>query len=176
MISFTVPGLPIAQPRQRHRNITARNGASFIQNYTPTKSPVNEFKAAVRMAFAQACGGQPLDGPVALRVLFVFPRPKGMIWKKRPMPGTYHAKKPDLDNLAKSLKDALKGLAWLDDSQVAQMVADKVIAAGDEQARTEVRIRRLVEPAVALSGSAGVKADAAGEQGVGMSRETAANN
>ena len=159
MISFVVPGLPIAQPRQRHR-VTMMAGKAIATNYTPTKSPVNEFKATVRMAFERAYQGQPLGGPIALQILFVFPRPQGMIWKTKPMPGEYHAKKPDLDNLAKALKDALKGLAWIDDSQVAQLVADKVIAAGDEQTRTEVRIRRLVEPTVDPSGSAGESSNA----------------
>ncbi len=146
MISFTVPGLPVAQPRQRHRIIP---GKAFVQNYTPTKAPVNEFKAAIRLAFAAAFGGGPFAGPLSLSVLFVFPRPKNMVWKSRPMTREYHAKKPDADNLLKSLKDALKGLAWLDDSQVSTVTATKIIAAGGEQARTEVVIQLARSPKAA---------------------------
>ena len=38
MISLTVPGLPVAQPRQRHALI-----AGFVRNYTPKAAPVNAF-------------------------------------------------------------------------------------------------------------------------------------
>jgi Holliday junction resolvase RusA-like endonuclease len=143
VISFTVPGLPYAQPRQRHR-IAGAGGKRFVQNYTPKDDPVNEFKASVRLAFAQAYSGQPLAGPIAISALFVFPRPGRLIWKKRPMPRQYHDVKPDADNLLKSLKDALKSLAWADDSQVAVLRGIKVYAAGGEQTRTEVQIKEIV--------------------------------
>lgn len=142
MIRFTVPGLPIAQPRQRHRVVTS-GGRTFASNYTPKTAPVNSFKAAVRLACAAAHTGQPLEGPLVLTVVFVFPRPSALRWKSREMPRQYHAKKPDVDNLVKSLKDALKSLAWSDDSQVAIVRASKLIASGDEQSRTMVEICRL---------------------------------
>ena len=48
MIAFTVPALPVAQPRQRHR-VASIGGRMVAQNYTPTKSPANEFKATVNI-------------------------------------------------------------------------------------------------------------------------------
>jgi Holliday junction resolvase RusA-like endonuclease len=59
------------------------------------------------------------------------------------MPRTYHAKKPDRDNLDKAVMDALKGLAWIDDSQVCDGRIIKLIAAGDEQPHVEIRIISL---------------------------------
>lgn len=49
MIVMNVPGVPVAQPRQRHRVI-----AGNVSNYTPASSPVNAFKATVRLAW-QGC-------------------------------------------------------------------------------------------------------------------------
>lgn len=132
-IAFTVAAIPKAQPRQRHRVINGKDGKAFATNYTPAKDPVNAYKAQVRMAFADAYKGPPLTGPIRLTTVFRFPRPKGMIWKKRPMPAVWHTKKPDRDNLEKSTKDALHGLAWIDDSQVCAGEPFKVTCSGDEQ-------------------------------------------
>lgn len=136
-IRFTVPAVPIAQPRQRHAMI-----AGHIRNYTPTSSPVNAFKASVRLAFSQVYTGKPLECPVTLSCVFVMPRPKRLIWKRREMPREPHTGKPDLDNLVKAMKDALKGLAWRDDSQVYSYAEPfiKVIAGGNEQPHVEVEI------------------------------------
>jgi Holliday junction resolvase RusA-like endonuclease len=59
------------------------------------------------------------------------------------MPRQWHTGKPDVDNLAKALYDALKGIVWRDDSQIVQSFSDKLIAAGDEQPRVEVSIVEL---------------------------------
>lgn len=142
MISFTVPCVPIAQPRQRHRVVVA-NGKAFASNYTPEKDPVNAFKASVRMAARAVYTGPPLSGAVLLQVIFIMPRPGRLRWKKRPMPRCRHTKKPDLDNLEKSLKDALSRIVWHDDSQVAQVSKAKYYAAGDEQPHVEVCIEAL---------------------------------
>lgn len=139
MISFTVPSVPIAQPRQRH-SIRGSGASAFVHNYTPTKHKVNDFKAVVRLAFSEAYQGPPLQGPLTLKVAFIFPRTKAMIWKTRDMPRVPHAKKPDLDNCLKSLKDALSKLAWNDDAQVNQLVAVKHIASGSEAAHVTVEI------------------------------------
>jgi Holliday junction resolvase RusA-like endonuclease len=59
------------------------------------------------------------------------------------MPRAFHETRPDLDNLAKSTKDALTGILWRDDSQIAILNARKVIAAGDEQPCVEVQVMQL---------------------------------
>lgn len=136
MIALIVPSIPIAQPRQRHGIVHGR-----VRNWTPAKHPVNAFKAAVQIAYRVAVGpGAPLDGPVGLRVTFRLPRPKSKIWKRRPMPAEPHTKKPDLDNLLKTVQDALTGLAWRDDSQVYRCIALKFLCAGDEQPEVRIEI------------------------------------
>lgn len=54
-----------------------------------------------------------------------------------------HEKKPDLDNLAKSVLDALNGIVWRDDAQVASLSMSKQIAAGDECPGVLIRVGRL---------------------------------
>jgi Holliday junction resolvase RusA-like endonuclease len=144
MIRFTIPAVPVAQPRQRHRVLTAA-GRTFAQNYTPEKSPVNAYKASCRAAARDVYQGPPLVGPIALTLTFVMPRPGSMIWKKRPMPRAHHGKRPDCENLVKSTQDALSGLVYRDDCQIAKLFAEKVIAAGDEQPCVIVELSELTE-------------------------------
>lgn len=131
--TITIYGTPIAQPRAR-----ATVFAGHARLYTP-KHAVSEFKAAIR----QEAGGmfsEPLSGPIGVSVECVFPRPKSMVWKTRPMPRAHHLKKPDVDNVLKAILDALKSIAWRDDTQVVVCSITKCIGAGDEQPRTEVQL------------------------------------
>jgi len=137
-ISIWVPCLPVAQPRQRVTVIAGRP-----HNYTPTRHPVNRFKAELRKAVADRWDGGPLDGPLQLAVSFFLPRPKSKIWKRKPMPAEPHCKRPDLDNLLKVVLDALRGLCWRDDAQVAELLASKQIAAGDWQPGVSITIHRI---------------------------------
>jgi Holliday junction resolvase RusA-like endonuclease len=148
MIAFHVPAVPVAQPRPRSRVFVDKGGNPRTQNYTPTRHPVNVFKAAAQQAFATEYDGPPLEGPLAVTLVFVLPRPGGKVWKMKPMLRYWHAKRPDIDNLSKAIMDALSDLAWRDDAQVCDISASKVVAAGDEQPHVEVGIERLTaEPA-----------------------------
>lgn len=151
IIQFTVPCVPIAQPRQRHRIVNA-GGRTFSSNYTPKRDPVNAFKATIQMAAQQAYQGPPLEGPVALTLCFVFPRPKCLCWKKRAMPRVWHISKPDLDNVVKAVKDSLKSTVWRDDAQVCRLTVEKWIAAGNEQPSVTVEIAPCESPAFTMSG------------------------
>jgi Holliday junction resolvase RusA-like endonuclease len=147
-ITITVPAIPIAQPR-----VKASAFGGHVKIYTPTSvkqadgsnkpHPIAAFKATVRMAFVDAYKGSPLTGPLRCDCLFVMPRPKNMIWKTRAMPRMPHTSKPDRDNLDKAVMDALKGLAWVDDSQVCQGTIEKCIAAGDEQPHAVITIAQV---------------------------------
>lgn len=126
-LRFTVPGLPIAQPRQRHAVI-----AGHVRNYTPTDAPVNSFKAAARLLAKAAHRGELITGPVRLTVDFVFPVPKKL-------KSNYVTKRPDADNLAKGVMDALNLVIWKDDSQVAELIVRKMYGF----AQTNVTIEEL---------------------------------
>jgi len=144
--TFTIPGIPMAQPRQRHR-VAFVGGKMIAKNYLPQDSPVNAFKAAAALEASKVFTA-PLEGAICLTVLFILPRPKSKMWKSRPMPREWHTSKPDLDNLEKALKDALKGVAWRDDAQVTAVVKSKVVAAADEVPRTRVKIEVISQPMI----------------------------
>lgn len=140
-IHITVPGEPIARPRQR---VGVLHG--HARTFTDTKHPVHAYKAAIRLAW-QASGGLLSDGPVVMRIDAVFPRPKAKVWKTKLMPSYPHTSKPDFDNVAKAVLDALNGLGFRDDSQVYQCTVTKRVASGDEQPRTEIEITTPASPA-----------------------------
>lgn len=136
IIEFTVPSIPIAQPRPRTAVINNRP----VVMSAPKKHPVNQFKASVAYTARAHYKGPVLQGPVKLTLVFVMPRPQNMIWKTKPMPREWHTKKPDKDNMEKAFKDALSGVIWRDDSQVCHGDVLKVVASGDEQPHVFARI------------------------------------
>ena len=132
----------VAQPRQRTRATVIR-GKPVAQNYTPKSHPVVAYKEAVQAALAEVYSGEPLEGPLRVQVLFLMRRPTAMVWKRKPMPRAPFGRKPDMDNLLKSLLDAMNKRAFSDDSQVCEVVALKCYAAGDEQPSVEVKISAI---------------------------------
>ena len=68
-----------------------------------------------------------------------------MVWKKRDMPRVRHTKKPDADNLIKGVWDALDGIVWRDDTQICVVIAEKWIAAGDEQPHVIIELEALAD-------------------------------
>lgn len=143
LISFVVPTTPIAQPRQRHRSFISKQGKLCTQNYTPQDHPVNAFKTHCQIALREQYQGTPLEGPISLSLVFILPRPQSLCRKKDPTGRIWHIGKPDTDNLAKAFKDALKSMAWRDDSQVCRLVATKCYAAIDETPAVEATIETL---------------------------------
>lgn len=80
----------------------------------------------------------PLAGPVAMRVTFYLPRPKSA-----PRRVLYPATKPDLDKLVRSVGDALKGLAYEEDSRIVDIDARKRFAV-ESAPRAEIEIGAVV--------------------------------
>lgn len=74
-------------------------------------------------------GPMTFEGPVFLSTEFFFPRPKGHFRSNGELKGnapTYVTTKPDFDNCAKAVADALTQLGfWKDDSQIAAHVMVK---------------------------------------------------
>ena len=73
---------------------------------------------------------QPLDGAVQITLSFYLPRPKGHYGVRglRPSAPQVPSVKPDLDKLVRAVLDALTGIAFRDDSQVAMLHAHKLYA------------------------------------------------
>jgi len=137
-IEFSVPSIPVAQPRARATSI-----GGHARIYEPKDHPIAAFKACVRLAASGAFSGAPLTGPLRVDCVFVFPRVQAMRWKSKPMPRVRHTTKNDLDNICKAVFDALNGLLYADDRQICELHAEKWIAAGDEQPHVLVKVTEL---------------------------------
>jgi Holliday junction resolvase RusA-like endonuclease len=112
-LSFVVVGRPRGQ--QRHRVGKGRT-------YTPNQTV--DYQKLIRQAFSTKHTGSPHPGPVRLEVIAHLPRPKGHYGTGRNAGNLKDSApywpllKPDFDNIAKIVADALNGLAYLDDKQV----------------------------------------------------------
>jgi Holliday junction resolvase RusA-like endonuclease len=134
MTTIIIPGDAVSRPRQRVGVIAGK-----ARTFTDGKHPIHAYKAAIKLAWNATEAG-PIAGPVTMRIEAVFTRPQAKVWKTKPMPSYPHTIKPDCDNVAKSVMDALNGIAYRDDSQVFMVTVTKRVAAGDEQPRTEVHV------------------------------------
>lgn len=144
-VTLKIFGKPQQQPRAKVRAFAA-GGKVHAQVYDDKTHPVQAYKAAIRQeAGAMASKHSlpwPLDRrwPARLSVRCIFPRQQSHVWKTRPMPAYPHVHKPDVDNLLKSVMDALTGVAYVDDTQVVEARIIKWRSSGDEQPRTEITI------------------------------------
>ena len=126
MISFTYRGEAVGKGRPR----VSRRG-NYVHTYTPEKT--RAFEDAIRFEFmATNCEAMPVyDREVALRaeVTIGMAIPQSYSKKRREQceQGLIApCKKPDIDNILKSLFDALNGYAFTDDSQIVRITAEKV--------------------------------------------------
>jgi Holliday junction resolvase RusA-like endonuclease len=113
-----IPGEPIAQPRVK---VSTKGG--FARAYTERDHPIHAYKQAIRLAYVNA-GGEVLEGPVSIRVVCLFDRPKSHS-KKRRQYTEPKTTKPDLDNIGKAILDALNEIAYNDDGQVFMLTVEK---------------------------------------------------
>jgi Holliday junction resolvase RusA-like endonuclease len=118
---ITVFGTPVPKARAR----ATRSG----HHYTPAKTVAYErlIRAAAIQKMAEAKQAM-LNVPVTLCVTFEMPIPKSYSAKKRGecLSGyIQHTSKPDLDNLIKSVSDALNGAVYKDDSYVVKIISEK---------------------------------------------------
>jgi Holliday junction resolvase RusA-like endonuclease len=134
VIAFTIPGITVAKGRAR----TLKSGRS----YTPAKTA--NYAAKVAQIGKLAMGDAPLlDGPLSLSLMVHLPIPQS--WSKAKqasaLKGTvWPVSRPDVDNYAKNILDALNGVVWHDDSAVVELRCTKVY--GDDP-RAVVRVVQL---------------------------------
>lgn len=140
LVELWIPALPVAQPRPRAFN---RGGKAATIVSAPSDHPVHAFKATCAMVARRVWGRVLIDHPIALDIVFVFPRTKRDMRKSAPIGRLDHGKKPDADNLAKAVTDALNGVLWRDDSLVDDLRARKVVAAIGEEPHVEVYVRKI---------------------------------
>jgi len=103
---------PLPAPRPR-----------FSKYGTYNKKEYTEYKQKIAWMY-KARGGKLHDGKVNIAIDFFFAVPKGWSKKKRENMSEY-LPRADVDNLAKAILDALNGVAYKDDKQVASLFARK---------------------------------------------------
>ncbi len=117
-ISFFVPGLPKTAGSKRAFIPKGWKRAIITDDCKGSKDWRGDIKA---MASSKA-PEQLLAGALSLDLRFVLPRPKAHLNShgavKSNAPG-WHIKKPDVLKLARAVEDALTGVLWQDDSQIA---------------------------------------------------------
>ena len=124
-IFFVVPGEPVPKARPR---FTMQGGKA--RTYTPTSSAAYETTIGLLAHAAMRAHGisEPLAGALHVQVQAFFPVPR--TWsKKRKAAASWHASRPDLDNIVKSALDGLNRVAFADDGQVASVFATKAYSA-----------------------------------------------
>lgn len=119
IVSFTVPGDPVAKERPR----LGRNGNVF----TPHRTRLAESIIWARWRSAVGPGVGVLTGPVRLELRF----------------DCATRQRVDIDNLSKTVLDALNGRAYHDDAQVLQLRLEKRLGMGKVQACTAITITSL---------------------------------
>ena len=119
-VTVWLEGEPVAKARPR----MTRSG----HVYTPDKTTKAE--NAIRRAWQEKHGSM-IEGPVAVSVVFMLKMPTNWSKAKKMLAQDQEVlptKKPDVDNLVKTVFDALNGLAYDDDKQIVELSARKVYA------------------------------------------------
>ncbi len=147
-VTFSIPGPP--RPLHRHKATAVRRFVKgqwkwTVKTYDDERNGPN--KRAIAALFLQAAGGgfEPIAGPVELRITIESaPARSWPKWKK--LFTLYDTRKPDWDNVAKLVCDALNGIAWNDDAQVVRVYLEKCVAVPLTSGKTVVTVRALVTP------------------------------
>ncbi len=117
-IQFRVIGDPA--PQGSKRLVRGNRMIEVSKKVGPWREAVQR---AARAVFKDALGRsiEPQECPIALDVLFLFPRPRSVSVKRRP----HHIVRPDLSKLLRSTEDAMTGVIYNDDAQIVQAMINK---------------------------------------------------
>ncbi len=133
LITFTVPGEPVGKARPR----MTRSGRA----YTP-KGTVS-YENRVIMYFTETYPDWiPDEREISMTIVAYYSIPKSITKKKLELIRAdvlHPTKKPDADNVLKSVADALNNVAYRDDSQITKVT---VVKKYSDMPRVEVTIKR----------------------------------
>ena len=140
-ISFFVPGTPKPQPRPR---AFSRGGVARV--YDPATA--EGWKSLIATEARKVRPSEPLPGPLTLEVQFTLPRPKSHYTSKGALReahnSAYHTQKPDLDNLAKAVMDAMTVIGfWRDDAEIQRLTLLKWWSSDTMPAGAYIRVVTL---------------------------------
>lgn len=135
-IRFSIPGKAQAKQRPKFNRYSGRA-------YTPEQTV--SYENWVRDCYMKGFTGihEPTDKPIKvdIRMYVEIPQSKSKKQKEKMLKGEIKpCVKPDVDNVAKTILDALNGIAYKDDKQIIELKIKKMYA---ETSWTEVCIKEL---------------------------------
>lgn len=139
MIEFRAYGNPRGQPRPR---AFAFHGKARVFDPGTAEGWKSDLAVAARPHLPAA----PLEGALEVRLAFWFARPKSHSTKRglRPDAPGWFTSKPDADNLAKAVLDAMTTLGfWRDDAQVSSLWIVKRYATEQDAPGVAVTVARI---------------------------------
>ncbi|MFR7590254.1 MAG: RusA family crossover junction endodeoxyribonuclease [Longibaculum sp.] len=136
-MEFIIYGEPKAKGRPRFVN-----RGKFVSTYTP-KETLN-YENLVKISFdSQIEDKYVIQGEIKATIKAFFSIPKSTSKKKEKsmLEGNIKpTKKPDCDNIAKTILDALNGIAYRDDSQIVELNVEKYYS---HEPRVEVEVLEI---------------------------------
>jgi Holliday junction resolvase RusA-like endonuclease len=136
-IMFTVYGHPVAKGRPRFST-----RGKFPVAYTPEKTKTYESEVGM-MAKVAMGASKALEGALEAFIYVTFPVPASYSKKRTEAclnDFEKHTKRPDLDNVIKSVIDGMDKIVFDNDSQITSIHATKVYG---EVAKVEVMVRQV---------------------------------
>jgi len=133
VITFVIPGDPVPQPRPR---VSTQGG--FARAYVPASHAIHAYRQEVQLR-AKAAGVVASTDPLSVEIVATFARPTSHLTTKGVRANAPKLPRPDVDNIAKGILDALGDL-WGDDSCVAALSVEKCYG---PEGRTSVTINAL---------------------------------
>lgn len=132
MTQLTIPG----EPKGKARPVVVKGHA-----FTPKNTVL--YENLIKTEYERQCEGEFYEKgvPIGLNVCAFFSIPKSVSMVKRAemlCGGVRPTKKPDADNLLKTIADGLNGIAFYDDAQIVMAHVEKFYS---ERPRVEVTIR-----------------------------------
>lgn len=119
-----IPGEPCAQGRPRFST-----AGGYVKAYDPAKS--RNYKAFVKLITQEEMkkqGWRYTELPIRVRIIAYMgvPASKSKKFKRAAILGEERpTKKPDVDNIFKSVTDAMSGIAYKDDKQIVSASIEK---------------------------------------------------
>ncbi|MDE6671498.1 MAG: RusA family crossover junction endodeoxyribonuclease [Ruminococcus sp.] len=136
------------EPVGKGRPKFARQG-NYVKTYTPEKTA--EYENLIQTVYRLTAKNEqyktvyfPADTPVSvhIRTFYGIPKHTGKAKAEEMLSGKIvPLKKPDLDNICKIVYDALNGIAYADDKQIAELSCRKFYS---RNPRIEITIKELL--------------------------------
>lgn len=125
--SFEIKEKAIGKQRPRY-------SAKLGRMYTPTKTSTFEEKVKFEFLSKYNISTELSTKPIAAKIIIGQAPAKSEYKKKKAelIQNKWDTRRPDIDNITKSILDALNGIAYYDDSQVTKLYAEKIYTEEDK--------------------------------------------